>query len=182
MHIAARSALIVLAALLAAYIAVGTYTEIQLQYFASDPPTKTEASKRYNYDGVLFASLYDLKAYKFEQRRSDYFPWLRPFPLWLSIIVFSLAGGMLGGFARDLWAALNAENGRVLGIATAKGGVIAALALAFALVFPRLLSRNEIDLQPETLFGFCMISGVFSERIWEYLQRTIGELFGGGNV
>jgi len=131
---------------------------------------KTNAPIVYSYKGILFVSRERLDEFRKDEPWAHYFSWALDLPeAILQLIVtfaFGSAGASIGQFREVL---RNSKLNPVGLLEPMFGGFVGLLILFLSFAIPSVLTTGDFSLRPETLAGLCLLTGLRSERAFNWV-------------
>lgn len=133
----------------------------------------------YEFDGLSFAGPDALGEFLRQKTWGPWFPWLFGV-VEVAPLVAAVAFGLVGGSARTLAdLSFGTYTGHLSSAFTRPlfGAVMGALLYFLSLVVPAAFIAGSNPLRPETLAGFALFGGMFSEHAYHWIEAKVRHLF-----
>jgi hypothetical protein len=176
-HSGIRTALFVVIASVAVYLAAGAWTTADL-HAALKENKSSGSSTPVIYDEITFVNESAMKKYAAAQQAGSWFPYIIDLPQSLSLMLAALAFGAVGGTIRAAYdcvagnALLTSRAYAIQGLGALTGIVI----LAFSYIVPTVFAESETVVRPIALLFFCILGGMFYDQIFAWAKLRITTL------
>ena len=168
-----RALILFLFALLAAYTAVSSHEELELQAEFRRPIEKPNQTTVYR--NITFYSKRDVEVYRLDRRRSQFYPWTAHLSHWQAALRLAISTGFIGGFFREIYTFSIVRPATAVPHYAWIGICVAILVCALALLLPNLLFEGNPSVKPSALAAVCGLSGCFSDDAWQFVRDSFAK-------
>jgi hypothetical protein len=173
------------AVVLAAWLAAGLYAGAACWFagkaleVTGDSGSSGEAAS-YDYHGLNFLDRQSLLEFVSRSSAGQWFPWVFSIPNELIPLCSAVVFGALGGAVRLLkqLALDHAPVGSLAVVSAPMFGALIGTMVCFLGLTPAFAMSREIDARPESVAGFSLLGGAFSEVAYAWIEVQARRLFG----
>lgn len=132
------------------------------------------------YDGLEFTDKYSLQSYIEVNSIEVFFPWAIKISSFISLIITSLAFGLLGAIISLIksvaFESASLETLKIWSIPTL--GILTGLVvLGLSYLLPTILVTNGSGLKPITLMFLCLFAGMYSKQFYAKISSNFNKIF-----
>lgn len=163
------------------YLGVGGMERVELIRQAKEAAKKPASDGTFSYGGETFSSKEALAVARNEERVERLFPWIGLLTSLASLALTAGAFGVLGGAARvvkELVIDSKPLDLKEVVLNPLFGFLVGIMLLGISYVLPAALTDQEdVQLTPTTLLFLCFFGGLFSRRVFTWVESLIERVF-----